>query len=103
MDKKRLFFNKDKEKLPCTTVTFPWFIIGFLIMSFLNTLGLFTEETRFYLQTIAYLLIFMAMEALRLQVRIETLIKNGKSAFFACLYDSFVLSVGGFFIVFWTY
>ncbi|RAS73350.1 YeiH family protein [Priestia endophytica] len=98
-----LFFNKNKEISHCTTITFPWFIIGFLIMSILNTFGLFTEETKSYLQTIAYLLISMAMGALGLQVRIETLIKKGKSAFFACLFGSLVLSIAGFFIVFWTH
>ncbi|UOE63165.1 putative sulfate exporter family transporter [Priestia filamentosa] len=98
-----LFFNKNKETPHCTTITFPWFIIRFLIMSFLNMLELFTKETRSYLQTIAYLLISMAMGALRLQVRIEIIIKNKKSAFFACLFDSFVLYVAGFLLVFWTH
>ncbi|MFB1049805.1 YeiH family protein [Paraliobacillus sp. JSM ZJ581] len=77
----------------------PWFILGFLAMSGVHTIGIFSEEIALRLVDLAYLLIGMAMAGLGLNVDLKTFRKWGVKAFVAALIGSILLSVLGFLFV----
>lgn len=77
----------------------PWFILGFLVMSAVNTLGIFSENVASYIVSIAYLLIAMAMAGLGLNINIGTFKKLGIKPFVAGLIGSILLSIVGYILV----
>lgn len=77
----------------------PWFILGFLAMSGVHTLGIFSEETAMRMVDLAYLLIGMAMAGLGLNVDLKTFRKWGMKAFAAALIGSILLSILGYILV----
>ncbi|PKG23984.1 putative sulfate exporter family transporter [Niallia nealsonii] len=61
----------------------PWFIIGFILMSGIHTLGIIPEQAAEFIVTIAYILIGMAMAGLGLNVDIKYFKKQGIILFIA--------------------
>lgn len=78
----------------------PWFILGFLVVSGINSLGIFSAAFAGHVVTIAYLLIAMAMAGLGLNVNFLAFKKLGIKAFWAGLAGSVLLSVLGYLLVF---
>nr|WP_068611017.1 putative sulfate exporter family transporter [Paenibacillus swuensis] len=77
----------------------PWFIVGFVAMSGVNTLGLVPESAAGMLVNAAYLLIGMAMAGLGLNVELKTFRRMGSGAFLAGLVGSVLLSGVGYGLV----
>jgi uncharacterized integral membrane protein (TIGR00698 family) len=90
--------EKNEKKLSLSIV--PWFILGFIAMSGFNTLGIVSETVANYIVTIAYLLIGMAMAGLGLGVEMRTFRKLGMKAFAAGFIGSVLLSILGYFLVY---
>lgn len=74
----------------------PWFILGFLAMSGVNSLGIVSAALANNIVLIAYMLIAMAMAGLGLNVSIRTFGKLGIRPFAAGLIGSILLSVLGY-------
>lgn len=92
--------EKDGEKSKFSMSSIPWFIIGFLVMSGIHTLGIFPESFASFLVLVAYLLIAMAMAGLGLNINIKTFRKLGVKPFVAGLIGSVFLSILGYILVF---
>ena len=56
---------------------FPWFIIGFLLTSLLNTLGIFKGDSLTYINTTGKFMIVMAMSAIGLNTDLKKMVSNG--------------------------
>jgi uncharacterized integral membrane protein (TIGR00698 family) len=56
---------------------FPWFIIWFLVASFLNTLGLFSANNIHYINIIGKFMIVMALSAIGLNSDFKKMLKTG--------------------------
>jgi uncharacterized integral membrane protein (TIGR00698 family) len=78
----------------------PWFILGFLAVSEVNTLRIFSVQTAQHVVSAAYLFIGMAMAGLGLNVNFSTFKKFGFKAFLAGLAGSVLLSGLGYALVF---
>ncbi|TQR20093.1 YeiH family protein [Psychrobacillus vulpis] len=91
--------NKSEEKSKFSLSTIPWFILGFLAMSGLNTLGIFSETIANFIVSIAYLLLAMAMAGLGLNIDIQSFKKLGLKTFAAGLIGSILLSGLGYLLV----
>jgi len=61
---------------------FPWFIIGFIITSLLNTLGIFKGDTIFYLSFLGKFLIVMALTAVGLNTDFKKILQTGLKPLF---------------------
>jgi uncharacterized integral membrane protein (TIGR00698 family) len=85
-----------RPKLP-----FPWFIVGFLLMSGINTLGVIPQELAADMITLAYLLLAMAMAGLGLGIDLKTFGRMGRKPFAAGFIGSVGLSLLGFGLVHW--
>lgn len=85
--------NKDTEVNFSLKKIFPWFILWFLIASLLNTLGLFTENTVHYLNTLAKFMIVMALCAIGLSADFKKMLKTGVKPIFLGLIVWFVVSI----------
>lgn len=71
---------------------FPWFIIGFLITSLLNTLGLFAGITP-YISSLGKFLIIMALTAVGLNTDFRSILKTGLKPMFLGMIVWFTVSV----------
>lgn len=89
-----------KEKFSFSSLPIPWFIIGFLGMSTLNTFGVVTQSVAVIIVTTAYLIIGMAMAGLGLNIKIATLKELGMKSFVAGFIGSILLSLLGYVLVF---
>lgn len=78
----------------------PWFILGFLAVSGINTLGIVPHEMAQHAVTAAYLFIGMGMAGLGLSVDFSSFKKTAKKPFLASLTGSILLSILGYAIVF---
>ncbi|GGB69561.1 YeiH family protein [Fictibacillus barbaricus] len=74
---------------------FPWFIVGFLAMSVINTLDLVSEEMIQLTILISAFLLSMAMAGLGLSVDIKSMKKFGGKTLLICLIGSVALSLLG--------
>lgn len=72
---------------------FPWFIIGFLVASLLNTVGLFPKESINYINTIGKFMIVMALSAIGLSTDINKILKTGIKPLFLGLIVWFSVAV----------
>ncbi|WP_340023760.1 YeiH family protein [Paenibacillus sp. FSL K6-1096] len=81
------------------SVPVPWFILGFLLMSTVNTLHIIPEAITDKLVFAAYFLIAMAMAGLGLNVDMAAFRRMGLKAFGAGLIGSVLLSGLGFLLV----
>lgn len=94
-----LFVNKDKAKKEKSPLPIPWFIVGFLFMSFIHTLGIFSSSFASNVVTIAYVLIGMAMAGLGINIQIKVIKQKGKLSIIASLVGSVLLAVLGYLLM----
>ncbi|MDP4085556.1 MAG: YeiH family protein [Bacillota bacterium] len=92
--------EKGNEARSFSKLPIPWFILGFLAVSGLNTLQIIPPTVAQQIVTIAYLLIGMAMAGLGLNVDFMTFKKFGVKSFLAGLTGSIMLSILGYILVF---
>lgn len=91
--------EKGQDKGAFSASIIPWFIVGFLVMSAINSTGIVPQAVAQMMVNIAYVLIGMAMAGLGLNVEIKTFKKLGGKAFTAGLIGSVCLSVLGYILV----
>lgn len=91
--------DKSEEKKGFTLSIIPWFILGFLAMSAINSLGIIPANVAQTFVNIAYILIAMAMAGLGLNVEIKTFKELGVKAFIAGLIGSVCLTILGYILV----
>ncbi len=96
-----MYQRRDKEQggKAFSLSIIPWFILGFLVMSGINSLGIVPPAVAQTLVSCAYILIAMAMAGLGLNVEIKTFKQLGIKAFIAGLIGSVCLSVVGYILV----
>jgi uncharacterized integral membrane protein (TIGR00698 family) len=94
-----LYVNKDKAKKGKSPLPIPWFIVGFLVMSFIHTLGIFSSSFTSNVVTIAYVLIGMAMAGLGINIQIKVIKQKGKLSIIASLVGSVLLAVLGYLLM----
>ncbi|WP_113806697.1 YeiH family protein [Bacillus taeanensis] len=73
--------SKAEKKISWRSLPIPWFIIGFLAMSTINTFSPIPEQVTTLFINAAYLLIGMAMAGLGLNVEFKALCQHGLKAF----------------------
>src|SRR5690606_23160848 len=56
---------------------FPWFVVGFIVMSVLNSFGIFPDEIKEWIQSFSKFLILMVMVGVGLQVEWKKMIAQG--------------------------
>lgn len=83
------------------TLPIPWFILGFLLVSGIHTLGIVPENIANNVVTLAYMLIAMAMAGLGLNVNLAAFRKYGLRSFAAGFIGSILLSVLGLGLIHW--
>jgi uncharacterized integral membrane protein (TIGR00698 family) len=91
--------NSDRQSHSISNLPVPWFILGFIAVSGINTLGIISASTAQQIVTIAYLLIGMAMAGLGLNVDLMAFKKFGIKSFLAGLVGSIMLSILGYILV----
>ena len=91
--------DKSEEKKAFSLSIIPWFILGFLVMSAINSTGIVPVNIAQGIVNIAYILIAMAMAGLGLNVEIKTFKQLGMKAFVAGLIGSIFLSIVGYLLV----
>ncbi len=91
--------DKKQEKEGFSLSIIPWFILGFLAMSAINSLGIVPANVAQTFVNTAYILIGMAMAGLGLNVDIKTFKQLGIKAFIAGLIGSVCLSILGYVLV----
>lgn len=72
---------------------FPWFIIGFLVASLLNTLGIFSPSVINVLSTLGKFMIVMALSAIGLSANLKDMLKTGVKPLFMGAILWFIVSV----------
>ncbi|MFT9847189.1 YeiH family protein [Aneurinibacillus sp. REN35] len=82
------------------SLSIPWFILGFLLLSGINTLGIIPAGIAAQFVALGYLLIAMAMAGLGLNIDAATFKRMGVRPFWAGLIGSFLLSVFGYALVY---
>ncbi|OAB40876.1 YeiH family protein [Paenibacillus antarcticus] len=87
------------NKFSWKSIPIPWFILGFLLVSGINSLGFVPMSIANGIVTIAYLLIAMAMAGLGLNVDLVAFKRLGMRPFVAGLIGSVILSCLGFMLV----
>ncbi|MGZ9583317.1 YeiH family protein [Paenibacillus marinisediminis] len=92
--------RKDSHtKTTLKSLPIPWFIVGFLLVSAFNSLGIVPSHVAEMIVTLAYLLIAMAMAGLGLNVDLVAFKRLGTRSFVAGLIGSVLLSILGFALV----
>lgn len=92
--------NQDAgQKMTLSSLPIPWFILGFLAVSTLNTTGFISPGAAEGIVSFAYLLIGMAMAGLGLSVDFKSFRQMGGKALSAGLAGSVLLSVFGYMLV----
>lgn len=89
--------NKIVEKRK--TPAIPWFLLGFVGMSLLNTLGVIPESMIKFCMISSYLFLAMAMAGLGLKMEVGILKKHGGNALLAGLIGSIILIVMGYSLI----
>jgi len=88
-----------KNQTSWKSIPIPWFILGFLAMSALNSIGILPTTFTNNLVVIAYMLIAMAMAGLGLNVDVKTVRRFGLKSFGAGFIGSILLSILGYLLV----
>lgn len=95
-----MWMNRKKRTGPRISrkrsIQIPWFILGFLLMSGVNTLGIIPERAAGMIVAAAYLLIAVAMAGLGLGVDLAVFRRLGIRPFWAGLIGSVALSLLGY-------
>jgi uncharacterized integral membrane protein (TIGR00698 family) len=89
------------SKFQWKNLPIPWFIVGFILMSGVNTLGILPAHVTSYMIVIAYLLIAMAMAGLGLNINVAVCRRFGLRALLAGAIGSVLLSGFGYLLVLW--
>lgn len=84
--------GKQGSRMTFRELPIPWFIVGFLAVSAINTTGIVPEAVAARLVDLAYLLLAMAMAGIGLGVSFQAFRKAGFRPFAACLIGSVVLA-----------
>jgi uncharacterized integral membrane protein (TIGR00698 family) len=101
-------YKKKKESKKNTNVNyslkkiFPWFIVGFLIASLLNTIGLFKGNSIIYINALGKFMIVMALSAIGLNTSFKEMIKNGVKPMLLGLIVWFSVAVTSILVQFFT-
>lgn len=82
------------------SIPIPWFILGFLAMSALNSTGISSVTFANHVVLIAYMLIAMAMAGLGLNVDVMSFKRLGLKSFGAGFIGSILLSILGYLLVY---
>ncbi|MBQ3438032.1 MAG: putative sulfate exporter family transporter [Fusobacterium sp.] len=69
--------NKSKVKKLKITSILPWFILGFLFLSFVNSIGLISKEISLYLKELSKFLMITALAAIGLNTSFKQMKKSG--------------------------
>lgn len=69
--------NKSKVKKLKITSILPWFILGFLFLSFVNSIGLISKEISLYLKDLSKFLMITALAAIGLNTSFKQMKKSG--------------------------
>lgn len=99
--KKRLSGNEGKVNYSFKKI-FPWFVIGFLITSLLNTLGIIKGDAVLFLSAAGKFLIVMALTAVGLSADFKKMLKTGLKPLFLGLIVWFAVSVASIGVQFIT-
>ncbi|MBA2940628.1 YeiH family putative sulfate export transporter [Paenibacillus sp. CGMCC 1.16610] len=91
--------NTVVQKANWRSIPIPWFILGFLVMSGINTLGIVPTEFTNQIILLAYFLIAMAMAGLGLNVDLATFRRLGMKSFAAGFIGSVLLSILGYLLI----
>lgn len=94
--------SEDRSKTSWVSII-PWFIFGFLAMSAINSMGIFTAGFASNVVFIAYMLLAMAMAGLGLNVDLGAFRRLGLRTFAAGLIGSILLSIFGYIMVQWLW
>jgi uncharacterized integral membrane protein (TIGR00698 family) len=99
-----LSLKKNKQILetqssPKPTIQFPFFILGFLAMSIINTLEWLSPEITDFLVLLSVFFLSMAMVAVGLCVNIKYLTNQSRKGFVLCALGSFLLALVGIVII----
>ncbi|WP_028399298.1 YeiH family protein [Ectobacillus panaciterrae] len=92
--------NSSNAKASWKSIPIPWFILGFLAMSGIHSLGIFSSSISNSVVLVAYMLIAMAMAGLGLNVDVAAFRRMGLKSFAAGLIGSILLSVLGYGLVY---
>ncbi|WP_191560160.1 YeiH family protein [Metabacillus idriensis] len=95
-----ILFREKKTEEECSSLPFPWFILGFLFVSGIHSISIVSDEAAALIVSFSYLLIGMAMAGLGLSVNILTFKNLGKKPLIAGLIGSVLLSFVGYGLVF---
>lgn len=91
--------NTTVQKASWRSIPIPWFILGFLVMSGINTLGIIPTGFTNQIILLAYFLIAMAMAGLGLNVDLATFRRLGMKSFAAGFIGSVLLSILGYLLI----
>ena len=94
------FPRENESKTSFRSIPVPWFIVGFLAMSALNSTGIVSVNIANQIILIAYMLIAMAMAGLGLNVDVKTIRRHGLKLLGAGFIGSILLSVLGYLLVY---
>lgn len=89
-----------KKETSWRSIPIPWFILGFLAMSALNSTGISSVTFANHVVLIAYMLIAMAMAGLGLNVDVMSFKRLGLKSFGAGFIGSILLSILGYLLVY---
>ncbi|KGA98924.1 membrane protein [Alkalihalobacillus alcalophilus ATCC 27647 = CGMCC 1.3604] len=93
------YSDKSVHGFTTQTLPIPWFIVGFLTMSTINSVGILPEPLINVLITISYLLLGMAMAGVGFNVDLAVFKKLGLNVFYAGLLGTIVLVGLGFSLI----
>jgi uncharacterized integral membrane protein (TIGR00698 family) len=85
--------NNDHAGKASIKKVFPWFIIGFILMSIANSIGFIPTEAQHFLTSSAKYIILMVMAGVGLQVDFKKMKKLGLKPFIIGLFASVLVSV----------
>ncbi|QGQ46014.1 YeiH family protein [Metabacillus sediminilitoris] len=91
--------NKNKKNEEKSPLPIPWFLIGFLFMCLINTMGLVSRNVSTAFVEVAYLLMGMAMAGMGITINLKSIKQRGKSPIIASVVGSIILSVIGFLVI----
>ncbi|AOH55056.1 hypothetical protein ABE28_011910 [Peribacillus muralis] len=91
--------STNESKSSFKSIQIPWFIVGFLLMSALNSSGYVPASVAEMLVSLSYILMAMSMAGLGLNIDLLTFKQYGGKPFAAGLIGSIVLSVLGFALI----
>lgn len=89
----------NRVKTSWRSIPIPWFILGFLLVSGINSLGIIPQDIASGIVTLAYMLIAMAMAGLGLNVNLAAFRRMGMGALGAGFIGSILLSLLGYGLV----